>query len=543
MGLMGRFVRNYIRPFWARMLLVMAMAAVTSSYTLILGLVSKITVDNVLQLKPEVGQVQQSGGGAFRFPGEERTRRDPMSVIPGLGQENAPTPPKTKTEKIQWLWFIFFSYLLIRFVFSGINGYYSYCMQYVGQRIVYRIRLDLHQKIQELQMTFFDRQQTGQIMSRVMDDVQLLQSEVTTTFVETIRHVIRVVVGIVVLLVLNVKLGLLACLTLPFYVVAYKLFQKPISEAFSRYREIYAVTYGSLEEKIRGIRLLLSFARERREFRLFFGNLASLFRLAMRSMMLRYGMSASCSTVSAVGTAVLFYLGALEVRAGTMSVGDLIFFNMSLTYLFEPLVSLANVNATIQQMMVVISRVFEVLDEEILIKDRPDAVALDQIRGRVVFRNVSFRYHEAGDYVLKGLSFQVRPGTSVAVVGPSGSGKSTLVNLLMRLYEPSEGTILLDDYDLRDIKISSLRKHISMVPQEPVLFSGTMADNITYGRSNATPEEIMQAAKRAELHDFLMTLPEKYEARVEERGSNLSGGQKQRLAFSMALLSDPSILI
>ena len=156
---------------------------------------------------------------------------------------------------------------------------------------------------------------------------------------------------------------------------------------------------------------------------------------------------------------------------------------------------------------------------------------------------MSFRYSEAGDYVLKNIDFRVKPGTSLAVVGPSGSGKSTLVNLLLRLYEPTEGRILLDDYDLRDIRLSSLRRHISVVPQEPVLFSGTIAENIVYGRQDASPEQVMTAAKAAELHDYVLTLPEKYESRVGERGSNLSGGQKQRLSFAMAMLMNPSILV
>lgn len=259
--------------------------------------------------------------------------------------------------------------------------------------------------------------------------------------------------------------------------------------------------------------------------------------------MLSVGLSATCSAISAVATAGLFYLAAVEVRNGAMTVGDLIYFYMCMGDLFMPLVALANVNAALQQMAVVVSRVFEVLDEEVVIQDRPNAVRLESVQGRVMFRNVSFRYSEAGDEVIKDLSFRVRPGESLAVVGPSGSGKSTLVNLLLRLYEPTQGRVLLDDYDIRDIRLSSLRRHISVVPQEPVLFSGTIAENIRYGRNEVTPDQIMTAAKQSELHDFVMDLPEKYEAKVGERGSNLSGGQKQRLAFAMALLTDPSILV
>jgi subfamily B ATP-binding cassette protein MsbA len=298
-----------------------------------------------------------------------------------------------------------------------------------------------------------------------------------------------------------------------------------------------------LEERVKGVRVVLSFAKERGEYRNFYRRLVEIFRLSLRSSMLSTGLGATCSAISAVAAAYVLYLGATKVRAGDISVGDLIYFHMAAGNLFSPLVALANVNATIQQMVVIISRVFEVLDEEVVIQDRPNAVRLEAVKGRIVFRNVSFQYNEFGDHVLRDIDFRVRPGMSLAVVGPSGAGKSTLVNLLLRLYEPTEGRVLLDDYDIRDIRLSSLRQHISVVPQEPVLFSGTIAENIVYGRESATPNQVMAAAKAAELHDYVMTLPEKYEARVGERGSNLSGGQKQRLSFAMAMLTNPSILV
>ena len=537
-----RFVILYIKPYWGRMLMVILMATITSSYTFLLGFISKITVDEVLQLKP-AGEVVLEAHMQSLIQEETRPRRDPQATIPGLGKEGGLMQPKTRTEKLAWLGWIFILYLVVRSFFATLNWFYTYNISYVGQRIVFRIRLALHEKVQQLQMTFFDRQQTGRIMARILDDVGLLQSEITTTFIETLRHVARILMGTVILFTIDVELALMAFVALPAYVVTYKVFQRPIANVFLRFREDYGEVSALLEERSKGIRLILSYARERREFRDFFRRLIGLYRLGVKQSVLSSGLGAVCSIVGGVAMGLIFYFGALQVRGGMMTVGELVYFSMSMGNLFSPLVALANVNATLQQMLVVISRVFEVLDEEVIIQDREDAKTLDKVRGRVSVRNVSFRYTETGDYVIRNLNFVVRPGTSVAVVGPSGSGKSTLVSLLMRLYEPTEGKIILDDYDIQDLKISSLRHHISMVPQEPVLFSGTIADNIRYGQPDTTPEQVMDAAKAAELHDFIVTLPEKYEAQVEERGTNLSGGQKQRLAFAMAVVTNPSILI
>ena len=537
-----RFTILYIKPYWGRMLLVIVMATITSSYMFLLGFISKITVDEVLQLKP-AGEVVSEAHMQSLIQEERRPKRDPQATIPGLGKEGGITLPKTRTEKLAWLGWIFILYLVVRSFFATLNWFYTYSIAYVGQRIVFRIRLALHEKVQQLQMTFFDRQQTGRIMARIVDDVGLLQSEITTTFVETLRHVARILMGTAILFTIDVKLALMAFVALPAYVVTYKVFQRPIANVFMRFREDYSEVSALLEERSKGIRLILSYARERREFRDFFRRLIGLYRLGVKQSVLSSALGSVCSVVGGIAMGLIFYFGALQVRGGMMTVGELVYFSMSMGNLFSPLVALANVNATLQQMLVVISRVFEVLDEEVIIRDREDAQTLDKVRGRVSFRNVSFRYTDAGDDVLRDLNFVVRPGTSVAVVGPSGSGKSTLVSLLMRLYEPTEGKIILDDYDIQDVKISSLRQHLSMVPQEPVLFSGTIADNILYGQADTSPEQVMAAAKAAELHDFIMTLPEKYEAPVEERGTNLSGGQKQRLAFAMAVVTDPSILI
>jgi len=552
-----RFFRNYIRPMWARLAVVMVLAAMSSSYFFILGYISKVTVDHVLQLKPNVedaGAVEEGSAGpqdrkstskvdASSRSNPQAPRRDPTSVAPNVLDGGWGAPQKSKSEKLEWLWVIFFAYLAVRLVFSAMNWFYLYNVSFLGQRIVFRVRLDLHQKVQKLQMTFFDRQQTGKIMSRILDDVGLLQNEVMSMCVESVRHIVRILIGIAVLLFLNLKLGMMAILALPLYAVSYRFFKRVIHETTLDMRENYSEAYGVLEERIRGIRVVLSFGKEKGEIRTFFSKVAETLRLSVRRSILNTGLGVVCSVISAVASALVLYYGALAVGSREMTIGDLVYFNMCLGQMFMPLIALTNMNTIFQEMIVVISRVFEIMDETVLIQDHKDAVKLDSVRGRVVFNHVWFRYNDRADDVLKDLTFEVRPGTSVAVVGPSGAGKSTLLSLLLRLYEPTQGQVLIDDYDIRDVKISSLRQHISMVPQEPILFSGTIAENIVYGRGESHPNDIVRAAKAAELHDFVMSLPEKYESHVGERGANLSGGQKQRLAFSMALLSDPAILI
>jgi len=226
-----------------------------------------------------------------------------------------------------------------------------------------------------------------------------------------------------------------------------------------------------------------------------------------------------------------------------MTFGEFTFFTTSVGALFGPVIQLTNMNMVIQWVLVALKRVFDVLDEEVTIQDKEDAIALKEMKGHIVFRNVSLKYEGSDGYALKDVDFEAKPGTMISLVGPSGSGKTSLVNLLLRLYDATEGRILIDGIDIRDLTLSSLRDHIRMVPQEPILFSGTVAENIVYGEPGATPQQIIQAAKSAELHEFIMSMPERYEAEIGERGTSLSGGQKQRMAFAMALLTDPTVLI
>ncbi len=544
MELFLRLLRDYIRPYWLIMVIALILAALSAGQFFLLGYMTQVTVDDVLQISGKDEARSRSRAEEVRT-GDNRGRL--LEPSPPRDEarpsRNAPPRKKTEREKIRLIILLFFAFLAVRIFFTVIQWIYSYQVTFVGQRIVFHIRRQLHEKLQNLQLTYFDKQQTGKLMSRVLDDVGVIQQNVTQVFVDLVTNVFRLLIGCIILLSLNGKLALIAFLTLPFYAISYQFLRGRIRVVNRAIRRQIAEIYGLLEERVSGIRVLFSFAREKAEALALHRKLSKLMRQRITNTTQNTMMSALSTFISAIGTAFVLYFGAYMVRDGSLTIGELLFFNQSLLNMFEPITALAQMNIQIQWMTIVVVRIFEILDEDVKIKDAPDAVRLDRIQGRVTFQDVSLRYSGVTRNALHRVSFDIPPGTSVSIVGPSGSGKSSLVNLLLRLYDPTEGHILIDGHDLREIKLSSLRQHIGMVPQEPILFSGTIAENITYGRFDASPEQIMAAAKSAELHDFVMTMPDKYESHVGERGTNLSGGQKQRMAFAMALLTDPNILI
>jgi ABC-type multidrug transport system fused ATPase/permease subunit len=339
-------------------------------------------------------------------------------------------------------------------------------------------------------------------------------------------------------------LAMIAMVTLPGYVVVYQFFVRRIRLTNRMIREANASVYGTIGDGVNGVRVMKAFARELRELRRFFSGVADFFRLQMRNSVLNTSLSVLCGLISGVGTTAVVYLGILSIRDGQMTLGEFLYFHGSVGFLFGPVVSLSNMNIMVQWVMTALHRIFEIMDEDITIEDAPNAVRLDELHGEVTFNNVSLKYDPDKDrQALHRVNFGVLPGQMVCVVGASGAGKTSLVNLLLRMYSPSGGRITIDGEDIQDLALSSLRKHIRMVPQEPMLFSGTLAENIRYGNPQASPNEVVAASKAAELHDFVMDLPAKYETRIGEGGVSLSGGQKQRMALAMTLLTNPSVLI
>ncbi|MCD6169741.1 MAG: ABC transporter ATP-binding protein [Candidatus Latescibacteria bacterium] len=507
-GNIMRLISSYLKPYWFRMLIVATVTSMSAMAPYAFGYLGKVMVDDVLQLSHH-GEIVK----------------------------------KTVPEQLHLLLWVFLAYVAVHLVSIGFTWLYSYNLAYVSQRIVYTLRRQLHEKLQRLQMTFFDQRQTGKIVARVIDDVNVIQGNATHTLINIISQLALLLVGVVILIKLNARLTFIALATLPLYAITYQLLVRRIREVNQAIRKKNAEIYGLLDEKVTGARVIKSFAQEHFEIKQFFRKAAEFIRLIMKNALLNNTLSAFATMISGVGTAVVLWYGALQVKAENMSLGSLLYFYSSVGVLFSPLITLTNMNVITQRLLTVLGRVFSILDEEVTIKDSENAVDLAEVNGAVSFRHVWLKYEGSDEYALKDINFDVPPGCTVSLVGPSGAGKSSLVNLLLRLYDPTEGDILIDGHNIKDVKLTSLRSHIGLVPQEAILFSGTIAQNIRYGRFDATPQQVINAAKTAEIHDFICSLPEKYETQIGERGMSLSGGQKQRLALAMALLTDPAILI
>ena len=510
---LGRLEREYVRPHWLRMSIAVLINTISAAVPFAFGFTARIIVDDILQLN------RWSGGAMINMPAEEMPAKIKLIIIVAAAN------------------------IALHLTGIACSWIFNYSAVYVSQQIVFTLRKQLHIKLQQLQLTYFDQRITGKIMARVLDDVSVIQGNVTGTFIGIITNVMMFFIGTVILFSINTKLAIIALVVVPLWALAYKLFDKKISENQRRIREKNSEIYGVVEEKVSAIRVVKAFASEGRESVRYVRLAGDFVRLAVGQVKLSTGLSFFASLINILGTGFILYIGALEVKAGIITTGDLLYFIAAVANLFSPVIQLTNLNAQFQWVLVVLHRVFEILDEEIDIADKPDAQTMQDVRGDVKLRNVSLQYPNATTNALSDISLDIPAGSNVAIMGPSGSGKTSLVNLILRFYEPTEGGVLVDGQDIRDVTLESLRRHISMVPQEITIFSGNIAENVVYGRYDARPTQVIQACKEAELHDFVMSMPEKYETQVGEHGTSLSGGQRQRLAIAMSLLTDPEILI
>ena len=414
----------------------------------------------------------------------------------------------------------------------------------IGQQIIHDMRYDIFEHLQELPFSYYDDRPHGKIQVRVVNYVNSISDLLSNGILNTITDLCNLVFIIVFMLILNVRLTLVCLCGLPILAIVIVVIKKKQRTAWQVQSNKQSNLNAYIAESINGIRVTQSFVREDVNSGIF-NNLSGSYRKSwMRAVMFNFTMGPSIDIISIITTAAIYVLGVNWMINGEtgITVGVLVAFTAYIGRFWAPINTLAGFYNSLLTAISYLERIFETIDEPVVVKDRKDAVEMPPIHGDVAFDHVTFSY-EPGVPILKDVSFHANQGQSFAVVGPTGAGKTTLVNLLSRLYNVDSGRILIDGVDIAGVTIRSLRKQMGVMMQDSFIFSGTIMDNIRYGNFSATDEEVIRAAKTVCAHDFIMEMENGYQTQVNERGSRLSAGQRQLISFARALLADPKILI
>ena len=418
----------------------------------------------------------------------------------------------------------------------------SYLVSYVGQRVIIDVRSVLFRKFQRMPLSYYDKQQTGTVMSYITNDVAVMQSAIVDNLIELVTEGSILIGSLAMMIYLDWKLSLLTLMTIPLVGFAMKIFGRKLKRSSTVIQERVAEITSLLQESISAIRVVKSFVRESYEIKRFEEQNWRNFQAAMKNVKLSSLLTPTVEFLAAIAVTFIVWFGGYEVVNEVITAGELVAFLTYAVNLANPVKRLSRVYAAIQKAMAAADRVFAVMDLDEKITDVPGAKPLPPIKGKVEFKDITFSYKE-GQPALQHISLKAEPGQMIALVGPSGSGKSTIANLIPRFYDVDSGVITIDDHDIRQVTADSLREQIGLVPQETMLFSTSVMENIRYGRLEATDEEVIEAAKAANAEEFITELPEGYDTKLGERGLNLSGGQRQRLAIARAILKNPRVLI
>jgi ATP-binding cassette subfamily B multidrug efflux pump len=412
-----------------------------------------------------------------------------------------------------------------------------------AQGVAYDLRNQLYARIQSLSFSYHDRAQTGQLLTRATSDVEMVHHFIGLGVAHMLSAILMIVGSIALLIATDWQLALIMLVLVPLTFGFFGYFASKARPIFMKIQQRIADLNVVLQENLVGVRVVKAFAREPYEAQRYTRTNQNLLDLSVAVGRLMSTAMPLIFLLANLSTVAVYWIGGHQTIAGSLSVGRLVAFANYMMMAFFPMLMLGMIMTMISQAGASAERVFEILDAQSEVIEKPDAVELPAIEGRVAFEDVSFRYFGTGELVLQSVTFTAAPGQTVALLGATGSGKSTIINLIPRFYDVTDGRVAVDGYDVRDVTLDSLRRQISIVLQETTLFSGTIRENIVFGKPEATQEEIIAAAKAAEAHDFITSFPEGYETQVGERGVTLSGGQKQRVAIARALLLDPCILI
>jgi subfamily B ATP-binding cassette protein MsbA len=437
--------------------------------------------------------------------------------------------------------------IVVAFFFKDISGYLQgYFMAYVEQGLVKDIRNEVYRHMHTLSLGYFTSERTGNLISRITNDVNIINTGISATFLNLVREPLLIAVFLVIAISINWRLTLISLLVLPFALYFISKLGLRLHKESRISQERMADITSVLQETISGVKVVKAFGMEEFENKKFQTQTWRYFKSLLKITRIRNLASPITEFLSVVAGVVIIWYGGMQVlELGTMRASEFLTFLIAIFQIMPPVKELTSVNNRIQESTSAAKRVFEILDIEPDIKEAPNAIELKEFKDEIVFENVWFSYNgtKNGDFILKGINLKVKKGEILAIVGPSGAGKSTLVDLIPRFYDPTEGRILIDGIDLRMIKIKSLRDKIGIVTQETILFNDTIRNNIAYGLEDCPIDKIIEVAKAANAHDFIMQLPNGYDTVIGERGMKLSGGQRQRISIARALLKNPPILI
>jgi ATP-binding cassette subfamily B protein/subfamily B ATP-binding cassette protein MsbA len=498
----------YLRPYWPQVAVSFVLIFLTAAAGLLEPWPLSILIDSVLQDKPLPGPVQPILGGLSRIPLLVAV------VLGGFG---------------------------ITLLTNSLGVVQQYVHTKIDQRMVLDFRSDLFQHVQRLSLTFHDRSRAGQLMYRINNQASKLGT-VTMAVPPLLQNLMTLAGMFFIAYRIDHGLALLSVSVAPFLYYSVNYYMNHIE---TRLREVKGMEGRSLtivHEAMSMLRVIVAFGRESYEYRRFREQGESAVEARVKLTLRQTLFSLLVTMTTAFGTALVLGYGAYRVLQGDLTVGQLLVVMAYIASIYGPLQSISGTVTALQDDMVGLRMAFELLEHQPEIVDSPDAVEINRCEGRVTFENVSFRYPKRGE-TLVDIDFEAPPGRVVAIVGPTGAGKSTLVSLIPRFYDPHAGRVLLDGIDLRKIKVVSLREQISIVLQEPLLFSGRIDDNIRYGRLGASEQEVVAAAEAAGAHEFIERLPQKYHTTIGERGATLSGGERQRISIARAFLKDAPILI
>ena len=461
-------------------------------------------------------------------------------VIDDIIGSNILTAEEATRQLFYWLGGTMLVFFLIR---PPVEYYRQFYAQYVSNKILYDIRENLYSHLQKLSLSYYSNTRAGEIISRVINDVEQTRNFVMIGLMNVWLDLATIVIAIVIMLTMDIPLTIVTLIAFPFYGYSVMHFFGKLRVLTRKRSQALADVQSYLHERVSGVSVIKSFALEEIEQERFDKTNDNFLEKAIDHTRWNAKAFAVVNTITDVAPLLVLAYAGYQVINGSLSVGTMVAFIAFIERVYSPLRRLVNSSTSLTQSFASMDRVFELMEEKYDITDKEDALPLPPMIGEVEFDNVNFSYEAEGEMVLKGIDFKVSPGETVAFVGMSGGGKSTIVGLIPRFYDVISGAVRIDGYDLRDVKIKSLRDQIGIVMQDSILFSDSVKSNILMGKPDATDEEVFAAAIAANAHDFIKELPEGYDTTVGERGVKLSGGQKQRVAIARVFLKNPPLLI